>query len=447
MATTPKNVNLTADTVKILNGIRNQASAYYKDYVPAIKDASQVKEIGSIIMNYDALQNEFLSALINRIGLVIVTSKSYQNPISMFKKGMLEFGESIEEIFVNISRGYDYDPADASETLFKRYIPDVRASFHVLNFQKFYPTTVSQQQLAQAFLSAEGVFDLVSKITETLYTEMNYDEFLVMKYTLAKRILNGQTYPVTVDTTDAKAQLKAIRKVSNDVTFLSNKYNPTAVYNHTPKENQYIIINSKYDAEFDVDALAYAFNMAKVDIDAHKVLIDGFGQLDIERLNQLLGSNKDYKPLTDAELKALDEIPCVLVDDKFFMVYDNLLQFKEVENGKGLYWNYFLHAWKTFSTSPFSNAITFVPDTPAVTSVKVSPTSLSLTAGAIGELNVVVTTEGMAPKSVTYTSDNTAVATVDIYGNVTAIASGSANITVTSTYDTTKSATVKITVA
>ncbi len=447
MATKAKSVNLSHDAVKILNAIRNNASANYKDYVPAIKDSSQIKEIGAIIMDYDGLQNEFLNSLINRIALTIVTSKAYQNPISMFKKGKLDFGETVEEIFVNISEGFDFDPEDASETLFKRYIPDVRASFHVMNLQKMYPVTVSEQQLRQAFLSAEGVYDLVNKIIEKLYTEMNYDEFLVMKYVLAKRILDGRTTAVTVDNSDAKAIAKAIKKKSDDITFMSNEYNPTGVYNHTDKEDQYLLINTKYNADLDIDALAVSFNMDKVEFMGHQVLIDGFGHLDLTRLNNLLASTPNYTPLTKAQCEALDEIPAVLVGKDFFMVYDNLLEFKQAENGKGLYWNYFLHSWKTVSTSPFENAVSFVPEVPTVTSVTVDPATVSLVVGQCGNLGVTVETTGFASKAVTFESSDGSIATVDIYGHVTGIASGTAKITITSVFDSTKTATATITVA
>lgn len=446
MATTPKQAKLTDNAVKILNGIRNQASANYKDFVPEATSNEDLKGIGSIIMKYQSLQNEFLSALINRIGLVIVTSKTYDNPVKMFKKGMLEFGETAEEIFVNIAEGFDYDPDDAQNTLFKRYIPDVRSAFHVMNFQKMYPATVSEQQLRQAFLSASGVYDLVSKITETLYTEMNYDEFLVMKYVLARRILDGRTYAKQVDVTNAKDVMKTVKELSNNMTFLSRDYNAAGVYNHATKDEQYFIVNSKYDADLDVDALAYAFNMNKIEFLGHKILIDGFGHLDKTRLNKLLASTPGFTPLTDDECEALDQIPCVLVDKDFFIVYDNLLEFKEAENGKGLYWNYFLHSWKTFSTSPFASVVTFVPDTPAITSVSVSPEELSLVVGQAGQLDVTVETTGYASKAVAFESDSTDIATVDIFGKVTAKATGVATVTITSVYDSTKSTTATITV-
>lgn len=52
------------------------------------------------MMTYEATQNEFLSALVNRIGRVIITSKSYTNPLRVFKKGILEYGETIEKFLL-----------------------------------------------------------------------------------------------------------------------------------------------------------------------------------------------------------------------------------------------------------------------------------------------------------------------------------------------------------
>ena len=88
MPTRPTVVNLNATSVDILNAIRNNASANYRDYIPEA-DASleSVRQIGTILMNYPLLQNEFLNALVNRIGRVIVTSKMYDNPWNVFKRG------------------------------------------------------------------------------------------------------------------------------------------------------------------------------------------------------------------------------------------------------------------------------------------------------------------------------------------------------------------------
>ena len=89
MATVPQTMTLTKNSVDILNAIRNGASANYRDYVPqADNSLASIKEIGGIIMQFPALQNEFLSALINRIGRVMITSKMYSNPWTVFKQGI-----------------------------------------------------------------------------------------------------------------------------------------------------------------------------------------------------------------------------------------------------------------------------------------------------------------------------------------------------------------------
>ena len=318
MAIKPKIVTLTNSSVDILNVIRNNASVNYQNYVPqATADAESIKEIGAVIMDNPQLQNEFLSALVNRIGRVLITSKMYENPWSMFKKGMLEFGETIEEIFVNIAKPFQFDPAVAETNLFKREIPDVRSAFHIMNYQKYYKTTIQNDQLRQAFLSWQGITDLIAKIVDAMYTGANYDEFQTMKYMLAKNVLNGRMYPVTipaVTSDNMKSIVSTIKGVSNNFEFLSDKYNIAGVQNNSKKTEQYLLINSNFDATMDVEVLASAFNMDKAEFLGKRVLVDSFGSLDIARLNILFADDPTYTEISTDELKALDAIPCILVD-------------------------------------------------------------------------------------------------------------------------------------
>ena len=452
MATKPQVVTLTNSSVDILNVIRENASQNYKDYVPkATADADAIRQIGAVIMDYPNLQNEFLSALVNRIGRVLITSKMYSNPWAMFKKGLLEFGETIEEIFVNIAKPFQFDPAVAESEVFKREIPDVRAAFHIMNYQKFYKATISNDQLRQAFLSWEGITDLIAKIVDAMYTGANYDEFLTMKYLLARHILDGHMYPVqipTVSTENMKTIVSDIKGISNAMEFLSTEYNLTGVATHTPKSDQYMLINSKFDAVMDVEVLASAFNMEKAEFLGRRVLVDSFGKLDIARLAILFKDDPTYLEPTSDELAALDKIPAVIVDKDWFMIFDNYQNFTEQYNGQGLYWNYWYHVWKTFSVSPFANNALFVPGTPSVTGVTVTPATATVTKGQSIQLNAKVETENFAPQSVTWSSDSDN-ATVDASGKVTlsSNATGTINITATSTYDTSKNGKCVITVS
>ena len=105
MPTKPEVQTLNANSVQILNAIRNEAPSSYRDYVlVAENNTASIRRIGEIIMQYQPLQNDFLKALVNRIGRVLITSKLYSNPWADFKKGMLEFGETVEEVFVNLAK-------------------------------------------------------------------------------------------------------------------------------------------------------------------------------------------------------------------------------------------------------------------------------------------------------------------------------------------------------
>lgn len=453
----PNATTLTGTSVDILNAIRNNASANYRDYVPAADPSQEsIREIGAIIMNYEALQNEFLTALINRIGMVLITSKMYTNPLAMFKKGTLEFGETVEEIFVELAKPFEYDTETAESEVFKRVIPDVRAAFHILNYQKFYKTTIQQESLRQAFLSWNGITDLIAKIVDSMYSGAAYDEYTVMLYMLAVNILRGRLKPITVPAAtaaNAKTIVSAIKQTSNMMEFMSPTYTAAGVHNYSAKNDQFLLVNADFDAIMDVEVLASAFHMEMAQFMGHRVLVSSFGNIDRDRLDKLFANDPNYNRLTDAEMAALAAIPAVLVDRDFFMIFDNMYKFTENYNGQGMYWNYFYHTWKTFSVSPFANAAVFVPGSPAISSVTVTPATATVAAGQSISLTCEVATTNFAPQTVTWSvSDGDEDwCTVDIYGKVTisedATTSDTVTITATSTVDGTKSDTCVITVA
>ena len=454
MAIKPKQTTLTANSVEILNTIRANATPYYKQMIPkAAANTASIRAIGNVMMNYEPLQNEFLSALYNRIGRVIITSKMYYNPWAPFKKGLMELGETTEEIFVNIAKAHTFNPEKAESEFMKREIPDVRAAFHTMNYQKFYKATISNDQLRQAFLSWQGITDLIAKIVDAMYTAHNYDEFQVTKYMLARNILNGMLYGHTVPTVskeNASDIVTEVKAISNELAYESTDYNVAGVYTFTEKNDQFIITNARFDAIMDVNVLAAAFNMDKAEFMGHRVQIDGFDRIDDARMQQLFADdpNAGYVPLTTDEKAALAAVPAIIVDRDYFMIFDNLYKFTEDYNGEGLYWQYWYHAWKTFSTSPFANGVVFVPGEQSVTSVTVSPGTATVNKGNMLQLNAVVETKNFAPTSVVWTVDSVD-STVSANGLLSVGANettASITVTATSTFDGTKKGTATITV-
>lgn len=352
---------LNATTLDILNVIRQNASYDYQQNVPAVDKASDIPKVGEVIYGTPAFANQFINALVNRIAIVRVQSATFNNPYSILKKGYLEFGETVEDIFVSIAKAVDYTPEKASEREFKRTLPDIRSAFHTMNWRVMYPVTIQDEDLRQAFLSVDGVTDLIAKIVDSVYTAAEYDEFLLFKYLLIKAISHGKMKPTVIESdTDLTASAVAFRSASNILPFMSSEYNEANVKTNTPKSRQIIFMDAKFNAQYDVNVLASAFNMNKADFMGRLFLIDNWTDFDNERFDIIRANSDGIEEITSAELALLNDVKAVLVDENWFQVYDNNNKFTEQYVASGLYWNYFYHVWKTVSSSPFANAIVFV---------------------------------------------------------------------------------------
>lgn len=361
MAKRIANSTLNASTIDILNVIRQNASYDYQQNVPEVTTANDIPKVGEIIYGTPAFANQFINALVNRIAIVRVQSATFNNPYSILKKGYLEYGETVEDIFVSIAKAVDFSPEKADKREFKRTIPDVRSAFHVMNWRVMYPVTIQDEDLRQAFLSMEGVQNLIAKIVDSVYTAAEYDEFLLFKYLLIKAISHGKMYPTSIGAgTNLNESAVQFRGTSNVLPFMSSEYNESAVKTNTPKERQVIFMDAMFNAQFDVNVLASAFNMDKADFMGRLFLIDNWTSFDNERFDIIRANSDGIEEVTPEELALLSNVKAVIMDDNWFQVYDNNNKFTEQYVASGLYWNYFYHTWKTVSNSPFANAIVFV---------------------------------------------------------------------------------------
>lgn len=386
-----KGMSKSATPEIILNTIRANASSDYQERVP-VATQQNIAKVGNAITNYEPTRNEFLNALINRIGMVIIQSRLYENPLREFKKGMLEFGKDIEEIFVEIAKAQSYNPEVAETEVFKRVIPDVKTIFHRMNRQDFYKVTISNDQLRTAFLSYRGIEDLIGRIVDSLYSGDNYDEFLLMKHLMLDYGDKGLFYPITVtavtDEATAKKLTVKLRATAKTIGFMSPNYNAQGVHTFTPMEDIIIFMTPETEALMDVESLARAFNLEYADFLGRVVIVDDFG--------------------------GLENVQALMVDRQWFMVYDTFFNFTEQYNAQGLYWNYFFHHWQVLSTSQFANAIAFTTETPAITSVTISPKTATVSKGQNVQFTTTVVATGMASEAISYNvtgavSDNTTI--------------------------------------
>ena len=377
-------------------------------------DNRSLHNIGEYIMSYEPYMNAYITALVNRIARVIVTSRVWKDKWAVFEMGKLDYGETVEEIFVNIAKPHSYDPAKAETQVFKREIPDVRAAFHSMNYQKFYKVTISKKQLRQAFLSYYAMNELIARIVDSLYTGMNLDVFLTKKYMLAREAINGGIYtvvtkPISGDGADPDDAITKYRQYTNNLEFLKTLYNRAGVRNSTPISDQVIIVPNEAEATLGVKVLAAAFNLSEVDYISNRIPVDSF-EFDADdeaRLAELFANDDAYKPFTVEEKKALQLISAVKLAKDWFMCFDNFEQFTENYNGEGVYWQYFFHVWKTFSVSPFANAVLFTSQVSEITAVTVSPTAANVAQGTSIVMSAEVTGTGLFVKTVEWSVKGT----------------------------------------
>ena len=424
--------------------------------------------IGKMIVSNQRYKNAFLNT-INVIALTVISRNYFKNPWEEFtEKGSISFGQTVRELAVDIADVEDYNAYCNSATHFlETVVPNVFNYLHELNFQKFYKTTTSDEQLAMAFTTESGLMDLVEEIVNSLYKGYEYDKFLVNKYMLARRIVDGTIPAVEIDgygSLSSRQRVAAIKTISNKMAFMSPNYNPAGLRRATAFEDQYLIVDANTEAEYTTEVLATSYFRNDAEYKTNLALVDDWTEWDSDRLAEVLGDA--YVPFTDAEITALGNVAGLIISREFFKNYtyalDNAVEGDATRatmffNPESLKANHYLHAWKIFSTSPFEQCAVFLKDvTPAVSSVVVSPDSASVYAGSSLPMSAVVTTVGFANKSVTWeavdstTEEAVEGVTIGVDG-ILHIGSGVADdteltVTATSVYDDTKSDSATITV-
>lgn len=417
--------------VTLLNTIRANASTVYQDRIPEAT-AQNIHDVGEQILSFEAQANEFVNALINRIGLVILNNRMATNPLAALKKGRLAVGETIEEVYIDVIKSQVYDPVAAQDTLFKRHLPNVLSVFHTVNSELNYPLTISNEQLRKAFMSYDALDRFISGLVDSLYKSATLDEFVQMKALMKEWGTQGRflVEPITAVTDEASAKeaMVKIKAVSDAMTIFSNAFNYAGVWTSTPKEEQYLITTPAINARLNVDVLAAAFNLDKAEFAGHIIVTDNLGGLEDSGIEM------------------------ILVDKNWYQCYDYLRTFKTAYNGEGLYWNYFYHVWMVYSLSPFANAVAFGTATPTVTEFTVTPSATTLKAGQSVQIETAVTGTGNPTDKATYaisgaTDPETFVTTMGKVVLGSKETGPTITVTATSVQDTSKTATCTITVS
>lgn len=342
-----KRINANTPNNVLLNVVRNNASIDYRNRIPVATQGNSL-EILSKLESYRPDWNEFVEILLNVPALELYRAREIDNPLARFKRAAIRPGSWIKEIGVGLVKAHSYDK-DATN-VFGRRDADVRQNFHYQNRKDKYAISVSEEQLAQAFYDETGLASFVNMLMMSLQNSDNLDEYLIMRDLIKQFDEENPIYNVQVpdfvnsknldgsDMTQAEIEV-AGKQVARLIKSYGSKFrfaNRAARYNAeglpTISRNTLLICSSDFLAAFDVEVLAAAFNISRVELWGQIVEVDDLG---------------------------IPGAQALLVDEDWFVCVDTLLETRSAENPDGLFRNYFLHHWGIYSISRFLPAVLF----------------------------------------------------------------------------------------
>ena len=415
---------------KVFNVVRENASQVFMQTVPSATE-DNIQAISNILFNdaYQPMLNEFVTNLINRIGLTIIRNKTFSNPLSILRKGSMPLGTDIQDLYENPAEAEQYELSNtAMAKLLTITDPDTHVAYYRRNRKDLYTKTISRENLQGAFVSWEKFESYISAITTSLYSGNYIDEFELTKSLVDGAYDNNKVIVETVspvtDESSAKAFIKKCRSLFNKMKLPSTQYNAYSKFSGakgtiktwTEEDRFVLIVTSDVMAEVDVDVLARAFNIENTKFLGRVIEVDRFEN---------------------------EEIQAILCDESWFQIYENLMRFDEFYNARTMTWNEYLHVWQTYAICPFANAVVFATAQPKpATAVSVSDVNVVEDATA----NVTVTlTPSDATTELEYISGDESTFTVSSAGVVTGVSAGTGTLTVNTDNGLSDTATVTVT--
>lgn len=374
-----------------------------------------LQTIYSILDGDSDFANAFLKELFNRVGLVDMNYRRYENNLKLLKRGRLEFGESIEEIAFGLVKGKcDYDVQDGVTDVFQITKEEVGVALHRVNYQQKYPLSITRAELRKAFTSESSLGSFIDGYITGLYNSYEIDEQLAYKNLIAEVLSKGgaalmEIAPVT-DEASGKAFIKTLKTLATKMRFMSDSYNAAGFPQFTPERDLLIIMDADLDAAITVDVWAAAFNMSQVEFlqSGIRIVIDEF---------------------------PVEGVHAMVCDRRFFMIFDNDFSLDTIYNPSNRVWNYFLHVWEVISASPFAQAVIFADKgSGQATTVIVTPSAPTVAKGATQKFSAAVTGTGAVSGKVAWTVTGGTASSISPTGLLT-VGTGetAASLTVTAT--------------
>lgn len=327
----------------ILNGIRSRQSLEYQNRIPEATQGN-IREVVQTLTSHKPLMNQFIDAFINRIGATVANTREiWNNPLDQFKLPNLTYGDTIQEYKVGLikSKTYDPDRESTDRDVWGTERPHVETNYHTRNRMEKYKVSVNHDLLRAAFLEEGGLSTVITQIMEAPVTSDNLDEFILTMSLVGEYEANGGYYHMRIPSVsdlssggdESRYALRRMRALAGTLPFLSTKYNAAGMPAYCSPDDLFMLATPEFKAALDVEALAAAFNMEKMDNPFARVLT------------------------VPKEFFKVDHCEAILTSKDHFVLADTLLESTSIFNPDNLQTNYWRHHHGIYSVSRFTSAV------------------------------------------------------------------------------------------
>lgn len=383
------------DLSTVLNAIRATSSSAYQTNIP-LATATNIVDVGKAVLAApSAIRNEFMSNLYNKIGLTLIDSPVIENEFAFLRKGVLEYGQAIEDIYVGLAKSEPYVTGMKEED----EIPDPFSIKKLPHMTAFYSTILSRQyqvtrhltDLKKAFHNGNGLEQFIAGMMNSMISGENWDDMRASIALIARQIEEGikdakepegkfkgaihlitdfnKIYPEEVVTAEncmhsknfLKYMTNQIKKYSRRISRPREDFNLAGVLNSLPKNRQRIIMIEDIAIDFETELLAWAYNQGNLELSGIDY-IDAWYSIGATGEKTVI-SPEDIK-VKGAFSSVKGDAPCVacIYDEEMVKIYNKERVASEQANNKGNYWNMFMSLEDIYACSPFRNFVAFLLD-------------------------------------------------------------------------------------
>ncbi len=368
-----------------------------------------MQSIGNNFMSspqFEVEQNIFISSLINKIGLSLIRTSNIKNEFSDFIYYGLEFGDIIEEMFVQPALAEDFDFSEgeqlngSSVDPYRITVPDTKATYFSNTVRRKYRVTTMKQLLKKAFYNEYGLDNLIGQIVNSLSQGATLDEREIFKDILNNAITQDGEYALTnfpaMLTTnefkvhDKQSALMFVQQVKNkisDMLLPSGEFNVLGAIKQLTADDLVIFLRKDIATIIETELLSSAFHRDDLDFTpsgvdgrVRVILIDDFGgQQAYTSTGTLLkrkydnygkfqyfyessastpytGTVKYYNNYMNVQSgNPTENVACLICEKSLPVIAIQEDEMTSTYNGEALYINTVLHRWRTYGYSRFAN--------------------------------------------------------------------------------------------